>query len=413
MIGETPAFLLVAAAIMVAGVFVFYRLPRSGQTEGSSSSSPDIGSRDNSVSYEPSLRSSDLLDSARSGGKYLERAIKKNGKFRYQYDPLSNSYIKEYNLLRPSGTIYSLCQLYAVDPRSELVNAAERAIRFLKFYIKPFHNSRAVVWKDKVKLGGNALAILALAEYAEVTGRRQDLPLMKGLAQYIVEDQEPNGGFISTRIYSSGADTGFRSLYYPGEAILALTRLYELDQDERWLEVSERAAQYLIAKRKDHSLNELVHDHWLMIALERLYRHRPNIKYAEEVFRLAEAIILAQRDGVHRRSKRPEWLGSYYTPPRSTPTAIRSEGLVAAYHLAVKLKREDMAEKALRALRLAAGFQLRTQFSRQAAASYSRPDRLTGGFAASLEDPSVRIDYVQHNISAILGLYEILKAQGE
>jgi len=57
---------------------------------------------------------------------------------------------------------------------------------------------------------------------------------------------------------------------------------------------------------------------------------------------------------------------------------------------------------------LATRFQLATQ-SREDNAMYLRnPPRALGGFRGAFDNYEVRIDYVQHNISALLGLREIL-----
>ncbi len=40
---------------------------------------------------------------------------------------------------------------------------------------------------------------------------------------------------------------------------------------------------------------------------------------------------------------------------------------------------------------------------------FRNPALAIGGFFESLDEYNIRIDYVQHNISALLGYYEILK----
>jgi hypothetical protein len=58
-------------------------------------------------------------------------------------------------------------------------------------------------------------------------------------------------------------------------------------------------------------------------------------------------------------------------------------------------------------LRLAA-FQLRCQITPENAFFLPRPDRALGGFRSGLVDGEVRIDYVQHSVSSLLGLRGIL-----
>ena len=147
----------------------------------------------------------------------------------------------------------------------------------------------------------------------------------------------------------------------------------------------------------------LIHDHWLLYGLNDLYRQRPNELYLNHAFRIANAIIQSQnRDPLY-----PDWLGSYYDPPRSTPTATRSEALYAAYQLARDYSDWDFAQKVLGAFYLDVSFQLQTQFRPESVMYLDDPQRALGGFHRSLTDYEIRIDYVQHNISSLVGLFKI------
>src|SRR5699024_5282749 len=103
--------------------------------------------------------------------------------------------------------------------------------------IKPLevngNDIKVVVEKDAQKVGGNALAIVALAKYTEVTGNNKHVPLMQDLASWIKEVQGDDGEFtVHKQRYSNGERFDFVSHYYPGEAILALVRLYQVDKNE-------------------------------------------------------------------------------------------------------------------------------------------------------------------------------------
>jgi hypothetical protein len=114
---------------------------------------------------------------------------------------------------------------------------------------------------------------------------------------------------------------------------------------------------------------------------------------------------------LNKPSEHPEWLGSYHTPPRTTPTATRSEGLIAAYHLSKDFGGKNTTERILNAINLGVHFQISTQFTPSNISNLSNPQRAIGGFHESLTDYDIRIDYVQHNICSILGLYKIIKEE--
>jgi hypothetical protein len=65
-----------------------------------------------------------------------------------------------------------------------------------------------------------------------------------------------------------------------------------------------------------------------------------------------------------------------------------------------------------RAIANAIRFQLSTQLREERAFYLPRPARALGGFSRGLEHLEVRIDYVQHNISAMLALVRALDAEG-
>ena len=359
------------------------------------------------------LSKEQLLQAARQGGAYLSRSVDPKGRFAYSYRPKTNDLARKYNMVRHAGTVFSMLDLYQTTRDENLLRASERAIDYLIGHIQPFGDRQdelsVLAYKRKIKLGGVALAVVALAKHIEVTGDNRHLALSKRLGRYIQQSQEANGKFLHQRNYPSGSPRGFVSQYYPGEAQLALVRLYTLDPDESWLDTVERNANYLINVRdRGRQTSRLIHDHWLLYALNELYRFRPKPLYLKHSMRIAQAIMGRQ----NRNPATPDHLGSYYRPPRSTPTATRSEGLLAAYQLARDFGRQGRAQATLEAIGLGISFQLQTQFQPESVLYLEDPERALGGFRRSLTDFEIRIDYVQHNISALVALYRLLEREG-
>ena len=363
----------------------------------------------NEIQLKDNTYCEQLFDSAIQGGEYLVRSTGSNGEFIYQYNASSEKESSNYNMLRHAGTIYSMLQLYNFTKNKKLLNASEKAIEYLLSFVKKYNDTDCIVYEDEIKLGGNALTVIALAEYTKATGNNRYIGTMQNLSKYIQKSQKENGEFLSKRIYSSGNISDFVSQYYPGESLLALCRIYSLDKNSTWLDIAEKGAKYLINIRdKDISTYDLTHDHWLLMSLNELYRYRSDIIYLDHSIKIAESIMHKQRDGVNRISEYPEWIGSYYTPPRSTPTATRSEGLIAAYHFSKDFGNESTTDRILESINLGISFQLKTQFTKENNENIPNPNRANGGFRYSLDSYSIRIDYVQHNICSILGYYQII-----
>jgi hypothetical protein len=315
--------------------------------------------------------------------------------------------------VRHAGTIYAMLELYQIDKNADLLNSAQRAIDYLLGFVKNFGYSQSemsvMVSGETIKLGGVALTIVALAKYTEITQDQKYLQIMIRLANYIRDSQLNDGAFISQRYYPAGnVRKDFTSQYYPGEAILALLRLYALEPSEIWLETAEKAARHLITVRDQAAdTSELVHDHWLLYALKDLYRYQPRYLYLTHAMRISRAITLEQNHHPHN----VDYIGSYYLPPRSTPTATRTEGLLAAHAMAIDTGRLPDAGRIRPAIELGIGFQLQTQIRPEKAMYLENPQQALGGFHKSLDDYEVRIDYVQHNLSAILGYYQLLQSE--
>lgn len=350
-----------------------------------------------------------LLQAIRDGAAYLQRMTLADGRFVYSYLPGSDGEAEDYNLVRHAGTVYAMLEVYELTRVPALLADAERALGYLlgNVYSHPSTPTMEVVVSEgAVKLGGVALTLLALAKYAEATGDRQHLPRMRALARYIQDSQGPDGKFVSQRSFPDlEPDPKVDVQYFPGESIFALLRLHTLDPQESWLATAERGAHYLIHVRDGGLPPERVTpDHWLLYALNELHRARPDPLYLDHAQRIARAIA----GGQSRNPYPPERTGSYGRGAHSTPAAARTEGLVAAYRLARHFGRREDLLLVRSAIALGVGFQLQTQLLPEQAMYVANPRRALGAFHQSLTDYEVRIDYVQHNLSGILGLRRVL-----
>jgi hypothetical protein len=196
-------------------------------------------------------------------------------------------------------------------------------------------------------------------------------------------------------------------VYDPGEALLALTRLSEHFPRGPYLEVATRAAGYLVHQR-DGDIPRLGsvprEDHWLTIALSETVPigRRGGLRDG----RLSPGQV-DDRQPVHAADGQPERIGGACRtsgPISYTSTATKGEAIVAAWGLATPSGRTGWdpsdvvgcaAQRPVSDARAVHGAEHRT---------VPRSDRAVGGWGASTDDPSIRIDYVQHNMSALVGL---------
>jgi hypothetical protein len=358
----------------------------------------------------PALGGSKYLKAAKAGGDYLVTHLHDDGSFVYEYDPLTKEESDGYNILRHAGTTYALLELYETTRDEKYREAAELALGYLRAATVPcplYKDALCVLEADEIKLGGGGLALLAFAKYMEVTGARDDLALAEGIARFITSVQARNGDFIVHKMDGRGVpDSDFTSEYYPGEAMFGLSRFSKLSGDATWSDAANRAARFVITVRdRGVPTNELPHDHWFLYALNDLSDEAPDLSYVEHAKRLVTAIVAAQHSG--REGEEALWNGGYYTPPRSTPTATRNEGLGAAYALFMRAGDAAYAQVARGAMEKGVEFTLQTQFTRKSLAEAGAARDALGAFHEGLDDYTIRIDYVQHNISALLAFDKI------
>jgi hypothetical protein len=341
----------------------------------------------------------------KKAGSYLARSVKDDGNFIYEYKPFQGREVPEYNILRHAGTVFAMMEVYGEQQDPEVRKAAERAIGYL---LRQVRNGKIegrpvkfVIEKGEIKLGGNGLAALALAEYARVTGDRQHDEVMKGLGEWILATQGPDGNFlVHKQSYPGGVVSRFRSEYYPGEAIFALMRIHGLTGEKKWLDGADAGARYQLKVFSLLDDKRLPHDHWLLYGLNEVHRKRPRPEFLEGAMRFARVIIQAQH--TRENQPQPDWDGGYYKPPRSAPTATRMEGLNSAYALARDYGLQKEAKQIRAAIQRGTGFLLRMQVGPEMAMYCQDPGKSLGGVRESLASPSIRIDYVQHAISALL-----------
>lgn len=364
-----------------------------------------------------------LRAAAQAAGRYLVDALRPDGSYDYVYpDSETNTEPnaaddsgrtadppRSYNILRHAGTTYALLELFEATGDATFRIAAERALAYLVAQVEPCKlavaDHRCVVERGNVKLGGQGLAVMALAKHAERTGDRSHLDVMRALTDWIRAVQTDRGRFaIHLQTWPGGRVRAFASHYYSGQAILALEHLYRLTGDEALLDAAEAAARYEIAETDTGALTGDTVNHWELIALDALDRQRPRDPWAERARGLA-ALIAADQ---HVAGEPMHEIGAFGDPPRPSPT--RLEGLAAAHRLLDRTSRDpagDARRDLSRALALGVARQLELQYRPADALFLDRPRQALGGFRLLPSQRQVRIDHVQHNLSAILALLRL------
>ena len=353
-----------------------------------------------------------LLRAVRAGADYLVRVVGPDGRYEYLYRPLEERRDNGYGWLRHAGTTYALLEAYGQFGTPAYRAAAERALNLLKSRVRndPASGGGYVVDgndEEQQKSGGAGLAMLAFAEHAAVTGDRSNLETMRSLGRFILAQQQDDGHFRNNADVEreTGQKLSREPTYYQGEATLALLRLYALDPQQRYVDAARRSADWVIHVRDAYvSEDNLGHDHWICYALNELSRVAPDPAYIEHAQKIARAIIGKQRGS---DAAEPDLVGTYwFGGEMGNISATRVEAFDSNVVLARFAGKPD--EWLLQPATKTAAWMLGQQFDAENDYWLKNPQKAEGGVRESLLVSDVRIDTVQHSMSAWLHLARIL-----
>lgn len=390
--------------VLFAGLIYFCFVPELRQTAFARASS--VRDRHQATFVSNPAEVTRAIDLATG---YLVHACGPDGKFAYRVEIGSDKEISSYNIIRHAGATYALSMAnhYHSDPA--VVATMIRAATFLRRnYIRPgARGDQLAVWSRPVaagsasadnfaELGGTGLGLVALAAVREVDPKAVSLEELESLGRFLLFLQKEDGSFVHKYRADSGPVTSWQSLYYPGEAALGLVALYEADGSRQWLTAASKALSYLAKSRSGQTI--VPADHWALIASARLLRHcKENACAAlrEKLARHAAQIcnsILHEQIRIETHSVLD---GAFDLDGRTAPAATRLEGLLAASeflpHDDLRLRIEAASERGI-------AFLLRAQIG-----SGPQAGGIPGAiFNRARDSDAIRIDYVQHALSAWL-----------
>lgn len=334
-----------------------------------------------------------------SASDFLGRNVCEDGSFVYGVKPINNHSLGAYNILRHAGTIWALLRSFRVTGKKSLAMAADEALEYLYSQIKYRDEETAYLLEDKdneYKLGGNAIAILTLAEYGELFEKKSRAELVKALAEGILTFMNPeNSKFVhvfNSEDYSVKSE--FRTIFYEGEAVFALIRAYEVLGERRYLEVAGRAIDRFI----DENYIKY-HDHWVSYALNAYTRHVKDTKYY--IFALKNA-----------------WENRNMIDNGQTTSHITFELLCESWDAVCRMLDEGITDPYLENVNLnvmigiirhRAWHMLDGYIYPEYAMYFAAPSTVVGTFMVRHEEFRVRIDDIQHFLGGYIKYLELLK----
>ena len=322
-----------------------------------------------------------IIDNASS---FLLNQVQDDGSFIYGIRPQFDKDIDDYNILRHSGTIWSLICRYRMFPDDELKKKIDSTIGYMLDQVRYDEDGAAYLLEatdSEFKLGANGIAVVTLTEYMDVFQNEDYRDVCEALGEGILKQQDPEDGSYWHVLFTDFSKLEeFRTVYYDGECTFALTRLYSLTKDQKWLDAACKAIDHFIAA--DYTQYR---DHWVAYSLNEVTKYVDRQEYYD--FALANAT-----------NNYAKILGR----ARTYPTNL--ELLISSFETWQRMVDKGIdtgdfeVQDLLDAIAARANRQLSGYFYPEQAMYMQNPQRILGSFMMRNDKFRVRIDDVQHNI---------------
>jgi hypothetical protein len=352
------------------------------------------------------VTASALTAAADAGMAYLARNQRRDGSFNYLLTATTGEAPPggpEINWPRHGGATLTLAQWAARTHERATADAAIRAAKLLQAHTGACGSMRCVGDQTKVDAGSSALALLAYLELSNAGISRAFDADIAALTKFLRSLQRPDGEFMHVydREHRRALDVHYR--YYSGEMALALARAARFLNDAGAQHAASRALQRHTRRSLIVNRYFFGQEHWTCQALEALWERAPD--------RDALAFCLDHEAFLRMTQDHGDVLNAFgggyaphpFAPPRMAATGSRTEGALATLATAraagVSPAQLDALERQARA---GLAFILRHQFLPGPAHLFRDPARVHGGIPGSPTDFTIRIDYQQHVVGAIV-----------
>jgi len=328
---------------------------------------------------------------------YLLNSINADGSFVYSLNAKTGKTSAEYNILRHAGTVYSLYQWMNFKKETDEPEIMKQSREFLLKHCRQLPNgTTCVVYENEAELGGSALTLVALAERFRSHNDDKDLKVMQHLAYFLIWMQKPSGEFRTLYNIETNEFPEYECIFYHGQSILGLTLLYEIDRDIQWLNAAELGAAFMVNTAKAASPTKRKNDHWFCMALNALYKIDKNTIYSDELLLGVNATVITLFKTAENLQR-----GNMQTETHSTAAiATKGEAIAAALEIMLMVNNKTEISRLSTFLKEILAYCLEMQVPENNSAYVPKA---AGGIMHNRHSSQIRIDYVQHVLSMLIG----------
>jgi orotate phosphoribosyltransferase/AMMECR1 domain-containing protein len=326
--------------------------------------------------------------------QYLLRHAKDDGTLYQRYEPCQNRLYEGLEAPRLAHAAWVLARAGKALRRADLSAASGKIIDRLLARIS---NDDTGCWVEPEDGSAPSVAevsflLLALLELPHEDPR---LRIVENLANTLWSCIDRHGRVATHRPPSESPDT--YQDYFPGQVLLALGAAVAAGRAEANEEHLRRAFRYY--RHRFRYARHFGQVSWLMQAFARWWHATQDPSLAEFVFEIGDWILGYQQE------KTGGFINDHQPDAPGYTTALYLEGIGVALKLAIARDDDALRERYLESVTRGFRFLDRLVIQQRDASVLPNPSLAVGGLRQSIHRSEVRVDFVQHSLSAILELH--------
>ena len=332
--------------------------------------------------------------------RYLVQHQRPDGTCFASFEPFRNRLVEGVSAPHAAHAAWVLARAHRILQEQPLQKAADQSLSLL---LDSLQVNESGVWLDlgqqSPSISELSFLLLALCELPRGDYRRAQARAVADTLWSRIDRQ----GLMVAHFTPNELEEACQD-YFPGQALLALAAAAEArltEVDEARLRLAFHYYRHRFRFKRDYGQVS-----WLMQAFSAWSRVHPDPDFAALVFEIGDWIL------EHQQEKTGGFITSHQPDTPGYTTALYLEGLGAAARVAAPSGPERQ-QRYLSACRRGLQFLERLTIQPEHAPVLPNTDFAIGGLRQSLNTSLVRIDFVQHALSAVLEVYHAVADAGQ
>jgi uncharacterized protein (TIGR00296 family) len=321
--------------------------------------------------------------------KYLIRQQKADGSLYLRYEPFQNRLYQGISAPRLAHGAWVLVRAHKTYGGVELKDACDKIV---DWHLRRVREGEHGFWleegDDTPSVSETSFLLLALCQSPEDDRRA----LASKLSSTLWSSIDTHGRIRTHRPPTDGSDA-FQD-YYPGQVLLALGTAYQAGVTGLQESKLDRAFKYY--RHRFRHRRDFGQVSWLMQSFGIWWKATGNPVFADLVFEIGDWILQYQQEktGAFINDHQPDTPG--YT------TALYLEGIAGGVKLAASLSDDERYGRYLESLTRGFKFLDLLVIQQRDGSLLPNAEFAIGGLRQSLYSSEIRVDFVQHSLSAVL-----------